>query len=113
MLEDSRGLLCCGLALLGVAISFTFVPLLPEMLYVVQKAENIMGDNELNDKASGIYNTCYGIGTIIAPYIGGALKDWNGFRFLCDVMACSSFVFAIFFFIFNVGPTILCNLKPD
>ncbi len=33
----------------------------------------------LNDKASGVFNTSFACGCIVAPIIGGALNDEVGF----------------------------------
>jgi MFS family permease len=102
-----------GLALNGISISFIFVPLLPEILYVVGTEENLEGDNELNDKASGIYNVAYASGTILAPNIGGVLTDIFGFRLMCDFLWIFSLAFSTFFLFANVGIKTLCDIKPD
>lgn len=103
-----------GLALNGVSISFIFVPLLPEILYVVGTAEGLSDDNnELNDKASGIYNVAYASGTILAPNIGGILAEHFGFRVMCDCLAVFSMVFSIIFLFANVGVKTFCDIKPD
>jgi len=102
-----------GLALNGISISFIFVPLLPEILYVVGTAEGLSQDNDLNDKASGIYNVAYASGTIIAPNIGGILASAYGFRTMCDILALLSLTFSFIFLFANVGLKTFCNIKPD
>jgi hypothetical protein len=47
------------------------VPLLPEILCVLQTKENLINDSVLFDKASGIHGAFYAIGCILAPLIGG------------------------------------------
>lgn len=61
----------------------------------------------MNDKASGVFNTAYAIGCTIGPVLGGLLNDNVGFRYTCDIMACSSLTFAVIYFLFNVLPSIL------
>lgn len=102
-----------GLALNGISISFIFVPLLPEILYVVGTAEGLENNNELNDKASGIYNVAYASGTILAPNIGGVLTDLTNFRTMCDILAAFSLFFSTIFLFANVGIRTFCDVKPD
>ena len=86
-----------------------FIPLLPEIIDAVAlKYEIIEGiderlDEELNDKASGIYATFYSIGMILAPLIGGPLYDSIDYRGTCDFLAVSCAIYAVFYFVFNVG----------
>jgi MFS family permease len=111
--DHAEWLVFTGLALNGVSISFIFVPLLPEILYVVSTEEGLDNSNELNDKASGIYNVAYASGTILAPNIGGLLSDAYGFRVMCDCLAIFSATFSIIFLFANVGIRTLCDIKPD
>jgi len=64
-----------GLALLGIACSVIFVPLLSEIIEGVKEKEGITESPELNDKAAGLFNTAYAIGCIIAPILGGYLNE--------------------------------------
>jgi MFS family permease len=111
--SGAEWLVYAGLALNGVSISFIFVPLLPEILYVVSTEEDLDNSNELNDKASGIYNVAYASGTILAPNIGGLLSDAYGFRVMCDCLAIFSASFSIIFLFANVGIRTLCDIHPD
>jgi MFS family permease len=111
--DHAEWLVFTGLALNGVSISFIFVPLLPEILYVVSTEEGLDNSNELNDKASGIYNVAYASGTILAPNIGGILSDAYGFRVMCDCLAIFSLTFSIIFLFANVGIRTFCDIKPD
>lgn len=108
--EHAEWLTIAGLALNGISISFIFVPLLPEILYIVGTEEGLSHDNDLNDKASGIYNVAYASGTILAPNIGGLLSDAYGFRVMCDCLAIFSLCFSVVFLIFNVGIRTFCNI---
>lgn len=68
----------------------------------VATKEGIESDNEtLNDKASGIYNSFYCLGAIIAPILGGILNDHIGYRLANDSMAFFSLGFAIIFMFVN------------
>ncbi len=61
------------MALLGLSTPFIFVPLLSEIIEAVKEQEGIEESPVLNDKASGLYNASYGIGTFLAPQIGAIL----------------------------------------
>lgn len=93
-----------GMVLLGLACSLIFVPLLPEIIDAVQDKENIGENDELNDKASSLFNIAYAIGCLIAPIIGGLLNDYLHFRGTCDIMALSAAIFALIYFLINLLP---------
>lgn len=80
---------------------------------MVGTEEGIRSNNDLNDKASGIYNVAYASGTILAPNIGGILTDTYDFQTMCDVLACFSLCFSIIFLFANVGVKTFCDIKPD
>jgi MFS family permease len=97
-----------GNCLDGVAVSFIFVPLLSEIVDAVKEKENITEENEqLNDLASGLFNTSYAIGCLIAPILGGVFNDLYGFRYTCDIFAFSSLAFAVVYFFGNMVPYLI------
>jgi MFS family permease len=98
--------------MLGISVSFIFVPLLSEIIAAVQEKENLGENPNLNDKASGIFNTAYAIGCIIAPILGGTFTDNWGFRRCCDIMAFSSVTFAGLYFLLNILPGFF-EKKPE
>jgi len=93
-----------GVGLVGCSVAFLFVPLLPEIISAVQEKEGIESSPFLSDKASGIYNSAYGIGNCLAPIIGGALTQARDFRFTCDVMGVASLTFGVCYLCFAVIP---------
>ena len=98
------GICIAGVAMLGISVGFIFVPLLSEIIAAVQEKEE-MGENPLlNDKASGIFNTSYASGCIVAPILGGALENAVGFARTCDILAFSSLAFAALYFLVNILP---------
>jgi len=63
---------------------------MPEMLAASQNKlpeGDVVAEQELNDKVSGIMNSCYGIGQILGPNIGSFLTGHYGFRAMCDYQA--------------------------
>jgi MFS family permease len=100
-----------GMILLGFACSLIFVPLLPEIISAVQDKEKIGENNELNDKASSVFNVSYATGCLIAPILGGALNDHFQYRTTCDIMALSAAGFSLIYFFFNVLSSLIANRK--
>jgi predicted MFS family arabinose efflux permease len=72
-LPPKLGLTLAGVGAVGCSVAFLFVPLLPEIITSVAEKEGIEESPFLSDKASGIYNSAYGIGNCLAPIIGGAI----------------------------------------
>lgn len=87
--------------------------MLAEIIAAVSEKEGIEHNPFLNDKASGLYNTAYGIGTFLAPLIGAALTKEKGFRSCCDVMAFASLILFVLYFMFSILPNCFGNNKPN
>ena len=113
-----------GTGCLGLSVAFLFVPLLPEIIASVAEKEGLENSPFLSDKASGIYNSAYGIGNCLAPIIGGAISSAygsrngefppnvkEGFPFTCDMMAIASAAFCLIYFSFAIVPSWLSNRK--
>jgi MFS family permease len=120
------GLVLCliGIGSLGFSVAFLFVPLLPEIIAAVAEKEGLENSPFLSDKASGIYNSAYGMGNCLAPIIGGAISDAFGYRGgglspdvtigfpkTCDVMAIASAVFCGLYFCFAIIPSWIDDKK--
>jgi len=61
-----------------------------------------LDDPLLNDKAAGIYNTFFYLGSIIGPPLGGFLNDEIGYRYTNDAMSLFSLAFALAYLLFNL-----------
>jgi MFS family permease len=101
-----------GVGALGLSVAFLFVPLLPEIIAAVAEKEGLENSPFLADKASGIYNSAYGIGNCLAPIIGGSISSAyggldvvKGFPFTCDIMAIASASFCLIYFCFAIIPS--------
>jgi MFS family permease len=117
-LKPSLALTLVGTGALGFSVAFLFVPLLPEIIASVAEKEGLENSPFLADKASGIYNSAYGVGNCLAPIIGGAISDAygerggglppdvkKGFPFTCDIMAIASAAFCLIYFAFAIVPS--------
>jgi hypothetical protein len=110
-LNSKLGLTLSGIGLLGFSVSFVFVPLLPEIVAAISEKEGIEQTPFLCDKASGIFNSAYGIGNCLAPLVGAALTQFLNFRYTCDIMGFASLAFFFIYFFFAVLPAILQKPK--
>jgi len=91
-----------GYTLIYIGSLFLLIAGLPEIMELVQKKEGFQADNEdLNNKAAGIYNTFLTIGSVNAPIIGGVLDDKIGYRYTNDTMAFVCLAFVIFYAVAN------------
>ncbi|TNV82635.1 hypothetical protein FGO68_gene1456 [Halteria grandinella] len=109
---DSIYLSSVGLALLGCSCSVIFVPLLPEIIDAIREQEGIRDSGTINDKATGVFNSAYALGCIIAPILGGYISMMTNFRTTCDIMAMSSTGYAAIFFIVIILPSFCSRRKP-
>jgi MFS family permease len=100
-----------GLALLGFACANMFVPLLPQIIESVREREGISESGTINDKASAIFNTAFGLGSTVAPIIGGYLSMLTNFRITCDIMALASASFGTIFFIVMILVPYCCKKR--
>lgn len=109
-----------GIGFLGFSVAFLFVPLLPEIIAAVAEKEGLENSPFLSDKASGIYNSAYGVGNCLAPIIGGAITGaFNdsyhsktiGFRYCCDIMAFASMGFCIIYIFAAIIPAYISDKR--
>ena len=92
------------------------MPLLPEIIAAVSEKEGLEASPFLCDKASGIYNSAYGVGSCLAPIIGGLISgsyanSIEGFRSCCDIIAISSLALAFIHFFLVIIPAYLDDKK--
>jgi MFS family permease len=117
-LPEKLGVSLAGIGCLGCSVAFLFVPLLPEIIASVAEKENLENSPFLADKASGIYNSAYGIGNCLAPLIGGGIVGSYadpilGFQMCCDIMAFSSLAFCGIYLLFGILPAYLDARKKN
>ena len=114
---ETLGFTLAGIGCLGFSVAFLFVPLLPEIIASVAEKEGLENSPFLSDKASGIYNSAYGIGNCLAPILGGAISSAYypdqilGFQMTCDIMAFASFAFCFIYIAFALIPAYLDERK--
>ena len=58
---------------------------------------------EVNDLASGLFNTFLGIGQVLGPLFGSLMTKYFGYRYCCDVVALICLVYAVAYYIICDG----------
>lgn len=61
--------------MMGLCLSFGLVPLLSELISVLEDFDRF-NPAEIADKASGLFNSMFNLGNLLAPLIAGTLNDF-------------------------------------
>ena len=82
------------------------MPELIESYYETQgitEGEDLQQDQDIADRASGLYNTFYYVGMIVSPITGSLIyENYRNFNKTCDIFAIFSDCFTIIYIVFNV-----------
>jgi hypothetical protein len=69
-----------GLAILGISAPIIYIPILPELIGVMnENNRHIRDDPKLMDMSSGIYNTAINLGFWMTPILSGTVASWKGY----------------------------------
>lgn len=75
-------LLCALLALTGVCIAGSMIPVMAEVTYAVmakeEKSPNVFGKGGAMALAWGVLNAAYAVGSIVGPFFAGFIRDSAG-----------------------------------
>src|SRR3569833_2200015 len=77
-----------GLVLKGINLAFTFVPILGELIEILE-AERKYDPNAISDLSIGMFNAMFSVGNVISPLIGGYLSYAVGPHRTCEIIAVS------------------------
>ena len=82
----------------------------------IQEGDDPQMDEDIADRASGLYSAFYYIGMIISPLLGSLIYEhYRNFNRTCDIFAIVSVIFTIVYIVFNVLPdkkTLFKNITP-
>jgi MFS family permease len=111
-LPNQIWLFLIGLGLTDAAQGFLFIPILPEIIesfsqrYGFTEGEDEQVDEDISDRASGLYGAFYYTGMILSPICGSLVYEHYGnFNQTCDTFA--------FLAIFYIGVYYFGNILPD
>lgn len=84
--QENIWVMLCGISLLGFSASFAIIPLMP-MIMAEIKVKFTKNTSNYVDTASSLYNSAFGIGSIIGPLLGAHLNSYFGFRICTDILS--------------------------
>lgn len=99
-LPDSPKTIFIGTLMLGFSACMVTVPILPEMLHVIEHDLPHLKGDELNNVASGYFNSFLGVGETLGPISASILTEQFGFRTAFDIVATLILIYCIFFLIY-------------
>ena len=71
----------------------------------ISEGENPQMDEDIADRASGLYNGFYFAGMIVSPVSGSLVYEYyRNFNRTCDIFAWVSLSFTVVYVLFNVLP---------
>ena len=73
------------------------VPLLSEIIDILEGMDRY-DPVEISDKTSGLFNSMFNLGNLLAPLISGTLADHFGYRITCDFFVVITTIFVIIFY---------------
>ncbi|CDW75990.1 permeases of the major facilitator superfamily [Stylonychia lemnae] len=86
-----------GVSLLGFGLSLAQVPLLSELIEVLEK-KNRYYSNQISDRSSSLFNSMFNLGNLIAPIVASVINDMYGYVFTCDFMMIIATIYCMLFY---------------
>jgi MFS family permease len=77
--HENIWVMLAGISLLGFSASFAIIPLMP-IIMAELKEKFVENTSNYIDTASSLYNSAFGLGSIIGPILGAHLNAYFGFR---------------------------------
>lgn len=75
-----------GISILGFSASFSIIPLMPIIMNEIRS--NFHDRQQVYvDTASSLYNSAFGVGSILGPMLGAHLNSYFGFRVCTDILS--------------------------
>mmetsp|Transcript_1262 Transcript_1262/g.1409 ORF Transcript_1262/g.1409 Transcript_1262/m.1409 type:complete len:393 (-) Transcript_1262:53-1231(-) len=92
--QENIWVMLCGISLLGFSASFAIIPLMP-MIMAEIKLKFVKNTHNYIDTASSLYNSAFGLGSILGPLVGAHLNSYFGFRICTDILSNFSVILFI------------------
>jgi len=92
--QENIWVMLSGISLLGFSASFAIIPLMPIIMAEIKEKFTKNTANYI-DTASSLYNSAFGLGSIIGPMLGAHLNAYFGFRICADILSHFSVILFI------------------
>ena len=89
--------------MLGLCLSMALVPLMSELIEILEGMEKYDPD-QISDVTASLFNSMFNLGNLLAPLIAGVLNDSYGYVYTTDFMMVTAIIYCIFYYftmIFN------------
>jgi MFS family permease len=84
--QENIWVMLAGISLLGFSASFAIIPLMPIIMTEIKEKFTKNTSNYV-DTASSLYNSAFGLGSILGPLVGAHLNAYFGFRICTDILS--------------------------
>lgn len=78
-IQENIWVMLTGISILGFSASFAIIPLMPLIMSEI-KSKHVKETSSYIDTASSLYNSAFGLGSILGPLVGAHLSSYFGFR---------------------------------
>lgn len=100
-IQENIWVMLTGISILGFSASFAIIPLMPLIMSEI-KSKYAKETSSYIDTASSLYNSAFGLGSILGPLVGAHLSSYFGFRVWTDILShFSALLFLILIFTGN------------
>lgn len=100
-IQENIWVMLTGISILGFSASFAIIPLMPLIMSEI-KSKHVKETSSYIDTASSLYNSAFGLGSILGPLVGAHLSSYFGFRVWTDILShFSALLFLILIFTGN------------
>ena len=95
--EDSLISILLGVTMLGFCLSMALVPLLSELITILENY-GVYDPIQISDMTASLFNSMFNLGNLIAPLVAGALQDNYGYHTCTDVMTIGCIAYCLVFY---------------
>lgn len=85
-IQENIWVMLAGISILGFSASFAVLPLMPIIMSEI-KSKFMKNTSSYIDTASSLYNSAFGLGSILGPLVGAHLSSYFGFRICTDILS--------------------------
>lgn len=96
-MPHSLFMIAIGVTMLGLCLSMALVPLLSELIEILEKMEKYDPD-QISDLTASLFNSMFNLGNLLAPLLAGVLNDSFGYIYTTDFMMITAIIYSVFFY---------------
>lgn len=86
-----------GVTMLGLCLSMALVPLMSELIEILE-GMNRYDPDQISDVTASLFNSMFNLGNLLAPLAAGVLNDSYGYTYTTDFMMITAFCYCVFYY---------------